>query len=164
MSKPIIYIVFVLFFLSISAEAQNMFVLEKSSSGRNMKLVAGDRINVLTLSSGMKVKGLITEVTDSSLIINYANEVLVKDIARVYTDRWGIRFLQGLFLTSGLIYLSISTLNGIVNSDDPLVPRETLIISGSLVAAAVALTPLTNRIHNIEKKKWKIKILDFTPE
>lgn len=164
MLKPHAYIILFLLVFCLKGGAQNIFVLEKSSSGKNMKMVAGDRIKLLTISTQMKVQGIISKITDSSLVINKANEVLFLDIAQVSTDRWGVRFLQSIFLASGLLYVSISALNGIVNNDDPLVAQETLVISGSLVAAALLLTPLTTRTHNIEKRKWKIKILDFTPE
>lgn len=151
-----------LLFLDFTAGGQNIFVLEKVSSGRNMKFTNRDQIKVETAGNGMKFQGIITQVTDSSLVLNYGTEIMVRDIAKVYTSRWGFRLLQGVFLTAGILYVSLNTINGLVNGDDPVVPRETLAISGGLIAGGLLMIPLSTRIHDVEHEKWKIKILDFT--
>ena len=117
---------------------------------------------IKTADSTEKIEGAIYKITDSSLIVNYGTEVMLKDISTVYRKRWGFNFLQKICLVSGALYISLSALNGIINSDDPLIPDETLKISGGLLIAGILLTPLTTRAHHISPTKWKIKILDFT--
>jgi len=160
--KAIKYLILLSVFISLSVESQNIFVLEKPGRIRNFKFYANDYIKIRTILTDTTIKGQISRVTDSSLIINLTNEIMVSDISKIYTDRWGYKLLQGVFLTSGLIYLSISTINGVINSDHPVVPKETLIISGSLVAAGILLSPLTKRVHKIDNKNWRVIILDFT--
>jgi hypothetical protein len=58
--------------------------------------------------------------------------------------------------------VGINTLNGVINDDVPIVPEETLIISGSMIGFGIALTPLTTRRYKIDKEKWRVVILDFT--
>lgn len=123
---------------------------------------AGDFIKLKIRSSDTTVKGLINFIYDSSLVINYGTEVQISDIAVIYRERTMLKLLQNVCLISGLLYLSISTLNGIINNDSPIVPGETLKISGGLVLTGVLLTTVTSRAHQVKPTKWKVKILDFT--
>lgn len=127
-----------------------------------MKLYVRDAIQVQSSSSENKISGYITAITDSSIVINYSNELIVSDITAVYTKRWGFQFLQKLMLISGVTYLVLSAGNGAVNGDDEIVSQETLAICGGLIAGGLLLIPLVTRIHDIENGKWKIKLLDFT--
>ena len=154
-------LVMVLLSLSIPVDGQNIFVLEKTGRGRIFMFYTNDQIKIST-TSNLKIEGSIYQITDSSVIVNYGTEIFLKDISRIYKKRWGYNFLQKLFLASGLFYISLSTLNGIINNDDPLVPKESLMISGGLVIAGILLTPLTTRTFKVSPEKWKVKILDFT--
>jgi hypothetical protein len=142
--------------------AQNIFLLERPGTIKNYKFYSGDRIRIKTLSVDTIISGPINIINDSSIIINIANEILIGDIAAIYRKQWWFNFLQYLSVFAGISYLGINTLNGVINSDDPVVPNETLIISGSMIAFGAALTPLTTRKYKIDKEKWRVLILDFT--
>jgi hypothetical protein len=141
---------------------QNIFVLEKTMGGGIRMYKTNEHIKLKTVSSNKKIEGRIYLISDSSLVLNYETEIMLDDIAEIYRSRHMFRLLQTLSLTAGLLYLSISTLNGLINNDNPIVPEETLKISGGLLIAGVLLTPLTTRVHKIKENKWKVKILDFT--
>jgi len=153
--------IFILIF-SYVAIGQNIFILERPGSIKNYKFRENDKIQIGLISRDTIIKGIINEINDSSLIVNYANEILLDDIKYLYRKRWGFTLLQGIFFMTGIPYLAISTFNGIINNDSPIVHSETLIISGSLIAAGIAITPLTSRKHKIDNKRWRVKILDFT--
>jgi len=157
-----IYGLIVLLFFCISAGGQNIFVLQKAGGAGMHMFRAGDFVKLKIRSSDTTVKGMINFIYDSSLVVNYGTEVLINDIAVIYRERRMLKLLQNVCLASGLLYLSISTLNGIINNDSPIVPGETLKISGGLVLTGVILTTVTSRAHRIEPTKWKVKILDFT--
>lgn len=157
-----IWIFWILFTVVINLSAQNIFVLERPGTIKNYKFYRGDNIKIKTISNDTIVSGIITTIYDSSIIINYANEILSKDIAFIYRKPWGFNFLQYLSLVAGIAYLGISTINGVINADDPMIPEETLVISGSMIVFGVALTPLTTRKYKIDKEKWRVLILDFT--
>jgi hypothetical protein len=155
--------VFILLLLLITlANAQNLLILERPGTIKNFKYEVSDIIKIRTLSSDTLLKGVITFINDSIVVINNIQPVAISDIGKVYRTQWGFTFLQGLFLTAGAPYLLISTVNGIINNDEPIVPNETIIISGSLLAAGAAITPLTTRKFRIDNKKWRLRILDFT--
>lgn len=128
-----------------------------------MKFSIHDNIRLQSKLSDKRLQGKITNISDSSLTLNYATEVMIRDIQKVYTHRWGFRMLQRLSIISGVMYLIISATNSAVNSDGTLISQETLTISGCLIIGGVLLTPLVTRTHDISKGKWKIKLLDFSP-
>ncbi|MCD4663782.1 MAG: hypothetical protein K8R68_00840 [Bacteroidales bacterium] len=136
--------------------------MERPGTIKNYKYRENDYIRIKLESKDTIINGIINNISDSSLIINYANEIFLDDIAAVYKKRWGFTFLQGIFFMTGVPYLAISTLNGIINNDNPIVPPETLLISGSLIVAGIAISPLTSRKHIVDDKRWRVKILDFT--
>jgi hypothetical protein len=157
-----VYILAIMLSLCIGVDGQNIFVVEKAGGGGIRMFRENDQIKVKTRSTNVKIGGRINMISDSSLIINFANEVMLNDIEAVYRTRWGFNLLQKICLASGILYLSLSTLNGVINNDSPIVPDETLKIGGGLLIGGVLLTPLTTRTHRIEQTKWKVKILDFT--
>lgn len=162
MVRIITFFILYLFSSFGSTMGQNIFVLEKPGRMKIFYYKQRDPIKLKAFYSDEYIAGKISKVTDSSLVINYSAEVLIKDIQVIRRGRWGFKFLQGLFLTSGIFYISLSTLNGLINNDNPIVPSETLVISGSLIGAGIILSPLTNRNHKIDEENWRIKILDFT--
>jgi hypothetical protein len=157
-----IWIFLLLCSLEINLVAQNIFVVEQPGTTKNYKYYMGDEIKLKTISTGTIYSGTITDISDSSLIINHHYEIMINDITTIYRTKWGFRFLQYISLIGGMFYLGINTLNGVINSDDPIVPEETLIISGSMIGFGIVLTPLTTRRYKIDKEKWRVVILDFT--
>ncbi len=148
-------------FLSLEAWSQNILVLEKGSGGHIRWYYAGDHIELKT-KKGNRIDGRIREITDSSLIVNVASEVMMSDITTIYRKRHMLDLLQKVTLIGGVLYISLSALNGAINKDSPVVPDETLKISGGLIAAALLLMPFTTRRHEVVGNAWKLKILDLT--
>jgi hypothetical protein len=155
-------IYWLLFLIGSSLAAQNILVLERPGTVKNLKYYQGDKIKIRTIAADTIISGSINRIFDSSIIINNSNEILIADMAAIYKKRWGYGFLQYLTIFAGVAYLGINSFNGIINDDQPVVPQETLIISGSLIAFGFALTPLTTRKFKIDNEKWRIIILDFT--
>ena len=140
---------------------QNILVVEKPGTVSNFKYYEGDKIRLRTIAADTLISGTITTIGTSSIIIDKSIEIEITDIKSLYRKRWGYSFLQYLSIFAGLSYVAINTLNGIINNDAPIVPTETLIISGSMVAFGIALTPLTTRKIRTGKEKWRVIILDF---
>jgi len=150
-----------LIFTSISA-AQNIFILERPGTVKNYKYYENDQIKLKVISHDTIFSGVLTNINDSSIVINHAHEVFLYDISYMYRKRWGFSLLQKLSLIAGGSYLFVSSINGLINNDSPILPKESLIISGSLIAGGIVLIPLTTRRYPVDNKKWRVKILDFT--
>jgi hypothetical protein len=161
--NPSVILVLLCFLLNISdSQTQNILILERPGTIKYFKYEVNDWIKLSTSKPDTTIHGFISLINDSSITIDRVNEVTLKNISTIIRKRWGFNFLQKLFITAGIPYLLISTINGVINNDEPVVPTETLIISGSLIAAAIVVTPLTSRKHKTDNKKWRVKILDFT--
>ncbi len=150
-----------MFFYGISI-AQNILILERPGNVKNYKYYQNDEIKLKAVSHNEIFSGVITKINDSSIVINHAKEVFLSEVSYMYRKRWGFSFLQKLSFIAGGSYFLVSSINGLINNDSPVIPQESLIISGSLIAGGIALIPLTTRRYKIDNEKWRLKILDFT--
>ncbi len=151
-----------LFLAAFNLSGQNALVVERPGTIKNYKYFQGNEIKLRTISTDTTISGTISLIEDSIIILNQSFGLKITDIKTVYKKRWGFGFLQNLSIFSGLAYVSINAINGLVNNDSPVVPHETLIISGSMIAFGIVLTPLTTRKFKIDNKKWRVIILDFS--
>jgi len=151
-----------LFLLAFHLAGQNALIIERPGTINNYKYFQGSEIKLKTISTDTIISGTISLIEDSIIILNQNFSLKITDIRTVYKKRWGFSFLQYLSIFSGLAYVSISTINGLINNDSPVVPSETLIISGSMIAFGIAVTPLTTRKLKTDNEKWRVIILDFS--
>jgi len=94
--------------------SQNLLILERPGTIKNYKYELNDPVKLKTIVNDSLISGKLTMIDDSTIIINQITPVRLSDIGRVYRTCWGFTFLQGLFLTTGVPYLLISTINGII--------------------------------------------------
>ncbi|OQX80805.1 MAG: hypothetical protein B6D61_01560 [Bacteroidetes bacterium 4484_249] len=157
--KIILSVIFIISFTVLFS--QNIFLLERPGSIKNYKYYVNSPIRLKIISPDTLISGEISRINDTSIIVNFANEIALKNISCIYTKRWGVSFLQKIFLFTGIPYLALSVVNGAINNDNTVVSKNTFIISGCLIGAGIALMPLTKRKHKIDNKKWRLKILNF---
>jgi hypothetical protein len=149
------------FVFATNSLCQDIFLVEKPGTVKNHKYYVNDFVKLKTLSSEDIIKGRITEIRDSSIVVTYANEVFIKNIEIIYRERKGFGFLQRLFLTSGGAYLFLLTINGVISSDNGEINKVPFIVAGSLIAAGIAIIPLKTQKIKMEYHKWRVKILKF---
>lgn len=143
-----------------AAHAQRILLVEKPGKFKNFKYFVGSDINLRKLPSGNKLSGTIHEITDTSIVINYDNEVMLEDIERIIKKRWGFRLLSATTRIGGAGYFALDVVNNVITGNPTIVAQETVIISASLVAFSYAIVPLHNR--PFKKGKWRIKILNMS--
>ncbi|MEZ5199555.1 MAG: hypothetical protein R2764_25215 [Bacteroidales bacterium] len=161
--NPIKILTVILYFLVCTGiNCQNIFILEKPGTIKYFKYTVNDRIKLKTIGEKTLISGRISKISDSSIVVNSVLEIPLKDIDVIHREQFGFSLLQKVFLSAGIPYLAISMINGAINNDNPIVTEETLIISGSLITAGAALTPLVSRKFKIDNQKWRVKILDFS--
>jgi hypothetical protein len=143
-----------------ATQAQRILIVEKPGKFKNFKYFVGSDISLRILPAGNRVSGIIHEITDSSILINYDNEIMLSDIERVIKNRWGFSLLSKVTRISGAGYFVIDALNSVITGNPTIVTEKTAIISGSLVAFSYVLVPLHSR--PLKKGKWRIKILNMS--
>jgi hypothetical protein len=156
-----LFITLVVFMLASDAWAQRILLVEKPGKFRNFKYFVGDDIVLKIAPYGEKHEGIIHEVTDSSLLINFDDEIMLDDIQMILRPRWGMNILSKVTRIAGAGYFILDVVNRSINNQSPVVEENTLIISAGLVAFSYALVPFHDK--RIKKgEKWRIKVLNMS--
>lgn len=146
---------------SIEIMGQKLLVLEKAGTAKNYKYKTGDKIKVETVRDNLVFSGKITEIKDSSIIIESYNEIKLREICQVFRERSLMQLFSGAAISGGLFYLSLDGINGIINNDSPIIAKNTIIASGILVGTGLIMRQFFYRKFET-KEKWRLKILDFS--
>ncbi len=158
--KVIGFIVLFCFLIS-PLHAQRILLVEKSGKFKNFKYFVGDDISLRLKAGNEKHRGTIHEITDSSILINFDNEILLSEIGMILKPRWGWSLLSNVTRIAGLGYMALDIVNNTINNSAPIVDESTLLIGAGMVAFSYAILPLHNR--QLKKgKKWRIKVLNFS--
>lgn len=141
--------------------AQRVLLVEKPGRFKNYKYFVGNDIVLKTAPYGEKHEGVIHEVTDTSILINFDNEIMIEDIEMILRPRWGLNLLSKVTRVAGAGYFILDVVNRAINNQSPVVNENTLMISAGLVAFSYALVPFHDK--RIKKgEKWRIKVLNMS--
>mgnify|MGYP000856981344 FL=1 len=156
-----IMILSILFQLTAVASAQQYFVVQKKGKLKNFKYISGDYIYLETKRGEFKLSGKITQINDTSLVINKTSEIGLNDIGVIFRPNGLIRGFSNLFfIQGGAAYFFIAGANALINNESPIIDKSTLLISGSMIVTGYAIKPFITRKLNV-KEKWEVKILNF---
>jgi len=142
-------------------QAQRILLVEKPGKFKNYKYFIGSDITLRTLPYSTKHSGVIHDITDTSIVINFDNEIMIEEIEKIMKPRWGIGLLSMATRIAGAGYFLLDVTNNIITGQPTIVDQNTVIISGSLVAFSYALVPLRNKQLK-RGDKWRIKILNMS--
>ncbi len=154
-------VLFLLF--SLPATAQRILLVEKPGTFKNYKYFTGDMITLRISGQEGRLSGSISVISDSSLLIDDGQEVMLADIDRVLRPRWGLGVLAGASRIAGVAYLSLDVVNHAINDEPDILDRNTVLISAGLVAFSYALYPLRYKRMTIGEP-WRIQVLDMSWE
>lgn len=157
-----ILLIFLTVLLIWSAGSQNIFFIERPGTVKNLKFHEGDGIHILVKNQPTvpEIEGTLTQIRDSSILIDDMYLIPLKDITAVYKERFWPRLAVPVLFIAGIGYIALEGFNRAINKDAPLITKETAIISSSLVAGGLALIPLKDRKY-IVGEKWHVKSLVF---
>ena len=148
-----------LFLIPLATEAQQYLVVEKTGTVKNFKYSPGNDIDLLVNET--RLKGTITQLTDSTLALDYSIIVQLQQIKKVYRFRGFVyKFSKKALFGAGLAYMAITGVNGMINNEYPLVDQTTAIIGVSMMAASFLLKPFVYRKIPIDGR-WQLKVIDF---
>jgi len=145
-----------------SVNSQNIFLIERPGTVKNYKFHEGDNIHigVKNYPPVSNIEGILTQIMDSSIIIDDTYLIPIEDITAVYKERFWPTLAVPVMFIAGIGYLGLEAFNRAINKDAPVITKETAIISSSLVAGGFALIPLKVRKLNVGEK-WRVKSLIF---
>jgi hypothetical protein len=159
---------FILFIFSIEIYAQsNKFMaleVEHKSTTRRIKFFVQDKLTFKLKDDKRKYTGIITELSDTTLVINNKFIISYKDIDKVIIDNSNhlTRAASAFLIGCGAGYLALDALNNAINGNRPILRLLDIEIGVGLVAIGEAIKILTIKRYKINKKHH-IKFIDDTP-
>jgi hypothetical protein len=150
-----------LILLAPKLDAQRILLVEKPGTFRNYKYFVGDDIIVKTIPYETKHDGVLHEITDTSILINFDNEIMLEDISMVMRRRWGWSLLSKVTRIAGAGYFALDVTNRLINGQGPVVQESTLYVSAGLVAFSYALVPIHHKRMR-KGAKWRLKVLNMS--
>ncbi len=158
---PKVIITFLVVICVCSLSAQQHLLLKKPGKIKYYIYQPGSEIIFKTIKGKSKVIGLIYDITDSSIIINGTNEVLLDQIQKIYRERGMVRVTQYATRIAGVGYFALDVVNRTLNNEYPIVHKSTLITSASMVGFSYLLYPFRKK-SCIINKPWILQVLDFS--
>lgn len=150
-----------LVFLTVQIDAQQYLVLQKRGELKNFKYEPGNKISLKTARGQYNVSGNITQIGDTSIMIDDMMEIGLTNIELIYRHSGFLNRLSGLFfIQGGIAYFLIDGTNRTIYKEYPIIDESTLLISGTMIATGLALRPFVTRTFDITKN-WQLKILNF---
>jgi hypothetical protein len=170
MKKSVCFVFAILISVFVSAQitirenqtttSDKVLILENHSTGKSYRFYPDNRISLKTKDNHKKIAGRISEILDSSFILSHYNEIELRNITVVYTDRIGIRIVASTLALFGVLFFTVDALNNVINNDHPKIRSDVGIISGSSLAAAGLLWLFSERKCPVKPDKWRLKIID----
>lgn len=145
-----------------TATAQNFILLEKNNGKKQFEIHPGTYMQCKTLDS-LVHRGELTEVTDSSFVLNGNDLIYLKELKSVYYPRRFFPFLAELGLYVGGGYAVINSVNHVLNSES-LADKSTLKIGGAGLSVALLSYLASIRHLKIEEGKWKVRLITYVQE
>lgn len=158
--KCLFIIFFLIGFFIIPSFAQDIFLLMKTKGFKNYKYYPGDHIHLRMKADTLtrEINGVLTGISDSSIILNGSEEIYLRDITVVFRNRQMVRLTKNLCYIAGSGYLFIDALNRTINREYPIVTQGALKTGGIIVGSGLMIWPFQiNRIR--VGKKWRLKCL-----
>ncbi len=146
-------------FMAIYTSAQDILLLERPGTIKNIKYYNGDNIRLGIFGGDSIISGEITRINDSGFIINTQFEVQLNQICTVYKLRKFFRFSEELFFKAGIPYIILTATNRTINNEYPILDKEVALISGSLVLAGMGSALIKYRKCRIDNTRWRLIIL-----
>lgn len=160
----IIVVIFVLvfFFLPFLSRSQsNILLLEKQGRFKNIKYRLGDEISLRVQPGNRKLSGQIHYINDSSILVDFIHEVNIEDVTWVYSKRFFFNLMSPILLIAGGGYFILDGLNRAINHEYPVITKNTLLVSGSLIGVGLVFRPLGTKRHKIGGP-WRLTVLDMS--
>jgi hypothetical protein len=159
---------FILFVFSVELFAQsNKFMaleIEHKSTTKRIKFYVKDKITFKLKDDKRKYAGIITELSDTTLIINNKFIISYRDISKVIVDNSNhlTRAASAFLIGCGAGYLALDALNNAINGNRPILRLLDIEIGVGLIVIGGTIKYFSFKRYKINKKHH-IKFIDDTP-
>ncbi len=158
-------------FLVTAVCSQQTLLVEKVGGLKRVRYIEGQKVAFTVLhteENGMQseedVEGTLSEIASDSIAIN-GMPYAIADIYKwhkPFEKRRLPDFLQGAFSTAGVAYFAVSSFNGLVNNDAPIIHPSASIALVVGVGLGTFFKYVPRRYYPIYKEKWQVRSVDFS--
>jgi len=134
-----------------------MLLVEQPGTVQNSKYFAGQHISLRT-TKGIKISGPINIIRDSTLIVDFTNELALSDIEIVYKRRTLVSLLSSGIIAGTALWIGLDLING-GSKGKSFSENQSLHIGMGLLAVGIGLQFLKNKKMDVTTEKWRIRIL-----
>lgn len=160
----VLMFIFLFSISAINSAGQKTLLMEKIGTSRKFYYKVNDDIKLKTEPKGLKYKGQITSIFDSSVCVgNYIgreDKIFLSDICFIYRVAYFPRRASQAFLIAGSAYFILDAFNNLINNEQ-VIDSQTLIIAGSLIGVSLILIPISHPRYAVGLR-WKLKVLDLS--
>ena len=138
--------------------------IERKSTTKRIKFFVLDKLTFKMQGDKRKYSGIITELNDSSFVINNKFQISYKNLSKIIVDNsnYLTRSASSFLIGCGAGYVALDALNNLINNNKPTLRLLNVEIGASLVAVGAAIKILSYKRYKINKKH-RIKFIDDTP-
>lgn len=140
---------------------QRVLIVEKTGRFRHYSYEVGDQIALETRTNEVMVRGPVTSILDTALIVDGEWEIGFSEIESIRRKRGFFVFLQEVFLKGGIPFIFIVGINRAINHEYPVLDGTAIYVGGGLILAGVAVSPLKTRKIDMTNGRWNLKALDY---
>lgn len=140
--------------------AQKFIAIDKGGRNKRIRFYTGEYMSLKT-KDGEFHKGNIIQIDSIDFVLGM-EKIKLNEIEVVYkkTSRYGLSLLSNVTLIAGLGFFAIDSGNRLINSENPIVRRETIKLSSGLLGVSVLSSLLTKKKYKIGERH-PIKIIDL---
>jgi hypothetical protein len=148
-------------------EESNRFMsldIKKPGTIKRIKFYENDKIIFKVKTYRGRFKGMITNLTDTTLTLDNITVVSYKDIAKVLVDNNNslTKVARAFLMTAGGGYIALDIVNNLITSTSPVINPRTIIIGAALVVIGQSIKWLSVKHYKIDKNH-RIKYIDDNP-
>lgn len=151
-----------LFLTSISTDilAQKILALDKGGRQKRIRYFQNDFISLKTKDRQF-IEGEISQLGDSSFWVG-SQEVALNQVHYIKKTKggYGWSILGNISLLAGLGYFSLDATNRLINNDNPIAPRRTIVSSSIFMGIFATTVLINNRKYRINKRR-RLHIIDI---
>ena len=138
--------------------------IERTSNTKLIKFYVQDKLTFKLQGDRRKYSGIITELNDSSFVINNKVIISYKYIGKVIVDNSNhlTRAASAFLIGCGAGYMALDAINNAINGNKPILRLIDIEIGVGLVVIGGAIKYFSLKRYKINKKH-RIKFIDDTP-
>jgi len=156
------FLTILLITVGINLPAQQYLYLKQTGEIPYKRLKVNDPIKIRVAKSPEWISGKITSIETSVIEINKTAYKLASiEAVRTYNEM--LKLSGSTFLVGGVLFTGIVLINGLINSDSPLIRQGQVVFGSAMVSGGLLVRWLSRKTYH-KSKGWQFEVIDLDKE